>query len=110
MNDIHTNKGVKCQCSPEGMIHRLIRIGFDPFLNHVCVHVVSIYFMLHAAISNHMFVHDNIGIAKLRAFKDRDLRSFMDRGADFCDRTARDVQDDNQHGEEENWIHLRLDE
>jgi hypothetical protein len=54
-----------------------------------------------------MFVHDNIGPGReLRAFKDRDLRSFMDRGADFGGRTAGDVQDANQHGEEENWIHL----
>jgi len=67
MKDIHTDKGVKCQCSPEGMIHGLIRVGFDPFLNHIHAHVVSIYFLLHIAISNHMFMHDNFGIAKLRA-------------------------------------------
>lgn len=30
----------------------------------------------------------------------------MDRGADFGGKTAGEVQGDNQHGEEENWIHL----
>jgi len=89
------------------MIHGFIWIGFDPFLNHVHAHVVSIYFLLHIAISNQVFIHDNFGIGSSLSVCDRrDLRTFVDRGADFGSRTAGEVHGDNQHGEEENWIHL----
>ena len=107
MNEIHTSKGFKRECPPDGMIHGLIWIGFDPFLNHVRVHVISIFCFLYVAISNHMFVHDNSGIgSSLSVCDHRDLRPFMDRGADFGGKTAGEVQGDNQHGEEENWIHF----
>ena len=95
MNDIHANKRVICQCSPEAMVHGFIWIGFDPFLDHA--HVISIDFLLHAAISNNMFVHDNIGIgSELRAFEERKPRAFMDRGAGFGGRTTGDVQGNSQ--------------
>ena len=95
MNEIHTNKGFKRECPPEGMIHGFIWIGFDPFLDHI--HVISIDFLLHAAISNNMFVHDNIGIgSELRAFEERKPRAFMDRRAGFGGRTTGDVQGNSQ--------------
>ena len=103
MNGIHEHEGVRCLCSPDGMIHGLVRIGFDPFLNHVRAHVVSIYFFLRVAISNHMLVHDNIGKgSSLRVCDHRDLRTFVDRGADFGGRTDGEVQSDNQDGVDEN--------
>ena len=82
MNEIHTNKGFKRECPPDGMIHGLIRIGFDPILDGVCVG--SIYFFLYTAISNHMCVHDNSLI-------DCKLRTFMDHGTRFRGRTAGDT-------------------
>jgi hypothetical protein len=86
------------------MIHGCTRIGFDPFLDHI--HVVSIDFLLHTAISDHMFINDNIRVgSELRAFEERKLRAFMDRGAGFGGRTTGDVQGNNQQGEED-WIHF----
>ena len=95
MNYIHANKRVICQCSPEAMVHWFIWIGFDPFLDHV--HVVSIDFLLHAAISNHVFIHDNIRVvSELRAFEERKPRAFMNRWAGFGGRTTGDVQGNSQ--------------
>ena len=87
MNEIHTNKGFKRECPPEGMIHGFIWIGFDPILDDGCVE--SIYFFLHTAISNDMCVHDNSLI-------DRKMRTFMDHGTGFHRRTAGDA-----HGAEQ---------
>ncbi len=86
------------------MIHMCSWIGFDPFLDHI--HVVSVDFLLHAAISNHVFIHDNIRVgSELRACEESELRAFMDRGAGFGGRTTGDVQGNNQQ-EEDDWIHL----